>query len=127
MWNTNIGNSTSGSLYNVVKIFDGTNEIGIAVVELDIQSIVLTVSVELRSDAKIFAFNSENLGFYVASDVDGEQIAETLKENNFFIRSSHDSAVFSFYTDKECYAVKNIPEFSLTIGCFSMNCCLLAL
>lgn len=117
-WNTKVGNPTSGSLYKIVKLFNGRNEIGIAVVELDIQSIVLTVSVELRSNAKIFAFNSKSLGFYIATDAHGKQIADTLKENNFFIRSSHDSTVYCFNADKESYAVKNIPEYSLTIGCF---------
>ena len=119
MWNTNVGGSTEGSLYKVIKLFNGSDEIGIAVMEIDIETIILTVSAELRSKAELFAFNSKNRGFYTSTDAYGEQIEQALDENNFFIRSVSDSNVFYFNSDKECYAVKNIPEFSLTIGCFT--------
>lgn len=118
IWNANAGDPTRKSLYKVVKLFNGANEIGIAVVELDIQKVVLTVSVELRSQAKLFAFDSQSRGFYIATDAPDSKIAEVLEENDFFMRSVKDSTLFCFNSGKACYAVKNIPEFSMTIGCF---------
>ncbi len=120
MWGTIVGGD-GGSLYRISKLVDRTEEIGVAVFEIDIEKIVRTVSLELRNDSKIFAFDSQSLGFYMATDADDNTIAEILERNGFFIRSSNDSTIFSFKDKRRLYAVKNIPEYSLTIGCFSDN------
>jgi len=118
VWSMDAGQKNTGSLYRISKLFDGSEEIGVAVVEINIENILRTILVELQSEAEIFAFDSQNKGFYINKDEESNKISDVLEKNGFFMQSNLDYRIYCFSEGKSIYAVKNIPEYSLTIGCY---------
>lgn len=118
VWSMDAGKSTGNSLYRISKIFDDSEEIGVAVVEINIEKILRTILVEMKSEANLFAFDSQKTGFNINTEKTNKEIVKALENNGFFMQSNLDNRVFKFEDGKNIYTVKNIPEYGLSLGCF---------
>lgn len=110
---------TNDYMYKITRLYNGEEEVGIAVATVDMQRIVDTVTEDVTTTGEIFAFVSYAAdNYFTAPDADEELISELVRDAGFPKYDGGDSDYRISHQRDMVVAVNRVPQFGIIVGCY---------